>query len=196
MIYTENKINEILNWLKNNLDEERYVHSIGVAECAIDLAKQYNQDTEKAYVAGLLHDCAKCFPFEKSKKIAENNLELDECEKNNKKTIHAPISSYVAKTEFGINDKIILSAIRWHTIGNINMSTFDKIIFLADKIEYKTREEAYAKPLRYALKDKGLDFAIMISYKQTIKSLVDRNLEICTSTIDIYNKLLKQAIIK
>ena len=49
------------NWLKENLDEERYEHSVGVAECAMELAKRFDLDEEKAYLCGLIHDCAKCF---------------------------------------------------------------------------------------------------------------------------------------
>lgn len=52
---------EILKWLKDNLNEERYIHTLGTAECARELAKKYRLDSEKAYLAGLLHDCAKCF---------------------------------------------------------------------------------------------------------------------------------------
>ena len=59
MDYTKYK-----NWLKENLDEERYEHSLGVAECAGELAERFGLDKEKAYLCGLIHDCAKCFSNE------------------------------------------------------------------------------------------------------------------------------------
>ena len=31
----------ILKWLKNNLNDERFRHSIGTAKCAKELAKKY-----------------------------------------------------------------------------------------------------------------------------------------------------------
>ena len=52
---------EIKEWLKENLNEERYLHSLGTADCAKDLAKRYGLDEEKAYLTGLIHDCAKCY---------------------------------------------------------------------------------------------------------------------------------------
>ena len=107
----------------------------------------------------------------------------------NPKTHHAPAGAIVAKKNFGVDDEEILSAIRWHTIGKLNMTKFEKIIFLADKIE-KTRPDDYAEPIRNALFNKGIDEALLVCYKSTIKSLVDRNLTICTATIDIYNELL------
>ena len=35
-------IDEIKKWLKENLDEERFSHSLGVAKCAKELAEKYN----------------------------------------------------------------------------------------------------------------------------------------------------------
>ena len=118
------------------------------------------------------------------------NVHVDESEKQNYKTLHAPVSAYVAEHDFGVSDKEILSAIRWHTVGKLKMSDFEKIIFVADKIEDKTREPELANPIRERLnEDNGLTKALLQCYKQTIKSLVDRDLKICTLTIDIYNEL-------
>lgn len=190
MIYT--KINEenIINWLKENLNPERFSHSLGTAECARELAKKYNLDTDKAYIAGLLHDAAKCFPTPKLLDIIEKNLQVEEWEKLNYKTLHAPVSAYVAKQDFGVDDDEILSAIRWHTLGKKDMTTFEKIIFLADKIEPNTRDKKYSDEIRSLLDEsKGLDKALLRCYKSTIISLVDRDLKICLLTIEIYNKL-------
>lgn len=189
--YIKISTDKILSRLKKDLNDERYEHSIGTAECAKILAAKYNQDPEKAYIAGLLHDCAKCFSTEKLLAIIEDeNLSVESAEKMNYKTLHAPVSAFIAEKEFGVSDDEILSSIRWHTLGKLEMTDFEKIIFLADKIEYKTRESEYAQPIRDVLKgEKGLDKAMLQSYKLTIKSLVDRNLKICPLTIEIYNRL-------
>ena len=180
---------KIKSWLKANLNEERYEHSIGVAECAEQLAEKFNLDKEKAYYTGLLHDCAKCMPKEQTFEILKK-LDLVEGELCNQKTHHAPVGAYIANKEFGVEDSEILSAIRWHTLGKVNMTNFEKIIFLADKIEERTRPCEICNPIKIALKEQGLDAALLLCYKNTIKSLVDRNLGICTITIDIYNSLL------
>ena len=120
--------------------------------------------------------------------IIERHIEVDENEKMNYKTLHAPVSAYVAEKTFGVKDEEILSSIRWHTLGKVNMTEFEKIIFIADKIEERTRENWYAQPIRALLREtNGLDKAILQCYRQTIKSLVDRDLKICPLTIDIYN---------
>ena len=190
MNYTKISETEIKEWLKNNLSSERYSHSIGTAECAKELAQKYGLDKGKAYIAGLLHDCAKCFSREKLLEIIHNNLDVEESELQNYKTLHAPVSAYIAEKDFGVEDKEILSAIRWHTLGKLEMSDFEKIIFLADKIESNTREEKYTAEIKECLNEEnGLDKALLKCYKNTIISLVNRNLKICILTIDIYNKL-------
>lgn len=187
MVCTLDYIN---NWLKANLDSERYEHSLGTAQKAEELAEIYGEDKEKAYFAGLIHDCAKCLPKNEMAEII-SKIELECGEADSPKTHHAPAGVYVAKKEFGVEDEEILSAIRWHTIGKIGMTNFEKIIYIADKIEERTRPAEYAAPIREALKEEnGLDKALFASYSNTIKSLVDRKLRICTQTIDLYNALL------
>lgn len=181
---------EILKWLKDNLNEERYIHTLGTAECARELAKKYRLDSEKAYLAGLLHDCAKCFSNDKLLDIIHEHLQVEECEMLNYKTLHAPVSAYISENEFHVTDKEILSAIRWHTLGKLDMTDFEKIVFLADKIEPNTRDKEYSSEIRSLLdEEKGLDKALLRCYKETIKSLVKRDLKICILTIEIYNKL-------
>lgn len=181
---------KILEWLKNNLNEKRYIHTLGTADCAKELAKQFKLNQDKAYLAGLLHDCAKCFPNEKLLDIIHKHLDIEECEMLNYKTLHAPVSAYIAETELKITDKEILSAIRWHTLGKLDMTDFEKIVFIADKIEPNTRDEEYSAKIRDLLSEEnGLNKALLKCYKETIKSLVKRDLKICLLTIKIYNKL-------
>ena len=184
MDYTKYK-----EWLKANLNEERYEHSLGTAECAKELAVTFGLDKEKAYLCGLVHDCAKCFSDEELKTTLCNCTDLCDGELINPKTYHAPAGALLAKEELGICDDEILSATRWHTIGNIEMSDFEKVIFIADKIEKRTRPLEHRLPIEKAL-EQGLDNALFVCYSQTIKSLVDRKLKICKQTIDIYNNLL------
>ena len=181
--------------LKESLSEERYNHTLGTADCANKLAKKYGLDEKKAYLAGLLHDCAKCKSNDELLKIIKQELKnIDEGELQNYKTLHAPVGEYFARTMYNIDDSEILNAIRYHTIGRVNMSLFEKIIFLADKIEENTRDKKYSEEIWQILdKNKGetgLDMALFRCFSETIKSLVNRELKICKTTIDVYNELL------
>lgn len=133
---------KIKKYLKKHLTKERYRHTIGVSYTAMAMAMKYNPNIEnsdfvqKAQIAGLLHDCAKCMENDKKISICEkNNIPYTEVEKNNPYLLHGKVGAYIAKTKFNIQDKDILNAITWHTTGRPNMSLLEKIIFIADYIE-------------------------------------------------------------
>lgn len=181
------------DWLKSHLTSVRYEHSLGTADVAKKLANKYNLDEDKAYFTGLIHDCAKCLSKDEEKKILEDKkVILSEEELLSPKTFHAPIGAYIAANEFGISDSEVLSAIRWHTIGKVNMTLFEKVIFLADKIEPRTRPKDCTDISLVLDEDNGLNKALVMCYKNTIKSLADRELYICMPTIEIYNSLLHE----
>ncbi len=189
-MYTKYSLEEIKENLKSCLSEERYLHSIGTMEMAMELAKSFNCDVDKAQIAGLLHDCAKCLSKEE---LEKSKLEFEECEKLSAKTWHAPVGAYIAKHNYGVVDEEILSAIRWHTIGKRNMSDFEKIIFIADKIEHRTREFEFREKIEKVLNEThNLDKTMLKSFKITIKSLLKRELPICKQTVDVYNDLLEK----
>ena len=48
---------------------------------------------------------------------------------------HAPAGAALVKTEVGITDEDILSAIRFHTSGRPNMTLLEKVVYVADYIE-------------------------------------------------------------
>ena len=192
MIYTKFSIEEMKEKLNNCLTDERYIHSLGVMEMSILLAERFNCNKEKAQIAGLLHDCAKCLSNDE---FIRYNYCLQDCEKQSMKTWHAPIGAIIAKNEYDIEDEEILSSIRWHTIGKIGMSDFEKIIFIADKIEHRTREPEIRAKIEEALNMRNnLDDAMLESFKITINSLLKRNLPICYQTIEVYNDFINLAL--
>ena len=52
---------KIIEKLSTMLKPNRLQHSINVANCAAKLSEIYGYDKNKAYLAGLVHDCAKYF---------------------------------------------------------------------------------------------------------------------------------------
>ena len=59
MKYTD-KTDKLEEYIRNNLKESRYLHSLGVEKMARHLAGIYGADEEKAAFAGRYHDIAKC----------------------------------------------------------------------------------------------------------------------------------------
>jgi len=122
--------------LKKEVDENRYHHTLGVMYTASSLAMCYGEDVERALVAGLLHDCAKCIPNEKKIRMCRDaGLEISKVELKAPYLLHSKLGAYLAREKYGVEDEEILSAIRWHTTGRPNMTRLEKIIFIADYIE-------------------------------------------------------------
>lgn len=127
---------KITKKLKKYLDEDRLWHTLGVMNTAAALAMAHHADVEKAKLAGLLHDCAKCIPTKKKLKICkENHINVTEFELEHPVLLHAKVGAWVAKEKYDVYDEEILQAIIYHTTGSDDMSVLDKIIYIADYIE-------------------------------------------------------------
>ena len=135
--------------LKHEMDEGRYQHTMGVMYTCAALAMRYDYDIQKAQLAGLLHDCAKCIPNGKKLKLCEkHNIQMNETERRNPFLLHAKLGAFLAMEQYGIHDKEIVSAILSHTTGKPNMSLLDKIVYVADYIEPKRNKAANLPQVR------------------------------------------------
>ena len=129
-------LNKMRKKVKRHLDKERYEHTLGVMHTAGCLAMRFGADLDRALIAGLLHDCAKCIPNDKKIDLCENyHLDISSAEKSNPGLLHAKLGAYIAHKKYHIDDKEILRAIRYHTTGRPAMTLMEKIIYIADFIE-------------------------------------------------------------
>jgi len=183
------KEDRILAKLKDFLDEKRYRHSLGVGEAAERLAILYGEDKEKARLAGLVHDCARCFPPPKLIELSkEFHIELDELCLHEIQLIHGILGARIAQKEFHIHDPYILDAIEYHTTGRKNMTLLDKIICLADYIE-PNRDYAGVDQLRQ-LAVCDLDEALICAFDKTIQYVICTRGLLHPRTIEARNDLL------
>ena len=67
--YSIDHIAGIRERVKKELKPARYEHTLGVAYTAACMAFLYGEDPLKAELAGILHDCAKCYPHEEQIRI-------------------------------------------------------------------------------------------------------------------------------
>lgn len=183
-------IDKIKEDLKNTLSERRYIHSLGVMEMAVELAKIYNVDEKKAELAGLLHDNAKeMTPEELLKYVDDNNIKISEVERINTKILHGKVGADIAKKKYGVS-KEIQEAIEYHTTTNPNMTTLDKIVFVADKIELNRKSATYDIEAERELAKKDLDGAVIFIINSNITSLIQKDKLINEESIQTRNKLM------
>ena len=121
------KGNKYYEYISKNLPEKRKIHTLGVILTAKKLAKQLKIDEEKAELASLLHDIAKYEKVENYANILPNNCPCD--------VAHQFIGEYILREKLKVTDKDVLNAVKYHTTGRANMSTLEKIVYIADLIE-------------------------------------------------------------
>lgn len=127
---------EWLEMLFEALTIKRFSHTLAVAYTARRLALLHGLDANKAEIAGLLHDCAKCLPLKEMQRIArENHLTEDESILESGALLHSVVGAHLTQVKYGCTDPEIISAILSHTTGKPNMSKLDMAVWLADTIE-------------------------------------------------------------
>lgn len=162
---------EMKETLEKELNKSRYEHTLGVMDTAVELAEIHGGDTEKARIAGLLHDCAKSLPDkDKIRLCVDNNLDISDAEWANLSLLHAKCGMILARDRYGVDDEEILHAIRFHTTGCPDMGLLDKIIYVADYIE-PNRDRAPKLDKRRKQARKNLDKALYHILKDTIEYL-------------------------
>lgn len=182
-------IEEMNLYLKENLMEKRYIHTLGVVETAKKLAEVNGISEEKAEIAALAHDVAKNLSKEKMREMMkENNITISALEENNSNLWHSIIAPIEAKAKLGIEDEEILDSIRWHTTGKENMSILTKIIYIADMIE-PNRNFNGIEDIRKVTFD-NLDAGVYSGLTHNIEFLLTKNLLIDENTIKARNYFL------
>ena len=187
--YSDVSYEKIKDLLKERLDEHRYIHSLGVADSAKELAVRFGADENKAYLAGLLHDITKNETNERQLKLFESDgIILNQVEKNNPKLWHAMTAPIFIKNELGVSDEEILSAVRYHTTGRASMSLLEKIVYIAD---YISAERDYPDvDVMRALAKESLEKAALYSLEYTLKKLSKSELVIHNDSLSFYNELV------
>ena len=184
--YSSLTSDEIIAKEKSNMDEKRFKHCIGVSQTSRKLAKLNNYDPDKAALAGFIHDYAKQVAPERFiKVIKEQNFDPDLLNYN-RAIWHGIVGAYFIEKELKITDPEILTAIRRHTTADVEMTTLDKIVFVADFIEpgrdFSGVEEA--RKIAYANLDDGVGFELA----HTVDFLITNRKKIYPKTFAAYNK--------
>ena len=174
--------------LKKELDAARYAHTLGVEKTAREMAEKFGVDEEKAALAGLLHDCAKCMPLSQMTKAAKNE-KLDPVMKESKALMHAVAGAHVAQDVYDVHDPEVLGAIRWHTTGHANMTKLEKIVYLADMIEPNRTYPGVDAIREAAARD--LDAGVLLALERTIAFLQEERAAVCETSIHARDWLLQ-----
>ena len=182
------EIEELKKELKKYLKKERYEHSLGVMKMSEELAKVYNVDKQRVMKAALMHDMAKEMTLEELRSyIIKNKVPVSEMEMKLGVTLHGKVAADMCKKKYGF-DNSMCNAISNHTAGRTKMSMFEKILFIADKIDETRKYEGVQELRDLALKD--IDMAIVKNIDSTIKINLEKGRPILEQSIKTRNYIL------
>lgn len=185
-------IRDIKKELEHDLDSKRYEHTLGVAYTAACLAMRYGYDMEKAYITGLLHDCAKCMSNkDKIEYCEKHDIPITEVEQDNPSLLHAKVGAEMSRRKFDIEDPEIYQAIFYHTTGHPNMSLLDKIIYISDYME-PHRDEAPNLDLVRKQVFVDIDQALLTILKDSVAYLDKSDKTVDPMTMETYLYYVKQ----
>ncbi len=172
------------------LKKRRVAHVQGCEEEAVALAERWGEDPSSAAAAAILHDCTKKLDPEEHLQLMEKYaLVCDEALLAEPKLYHEVTGAAVAREEFGMPEEIC-SAIRWHTTGRPDMTTLQKILYLADMIE-PTRDFPGVEKIR-ALAYEDLDAALVLAFSMSMEEVRSRGAEPYYVTQEAYNFYRKE----
>lgn len=184
--YAPQNLLEIQKEVQKELKPERFEHTLGVMYTAANLAYRYQVSPGSAMMAGLLHDCAKCLSDEKRLEICrEQKIPISDIERKHPHLLHGKVGAFLAKKKYGIIDEAILHAISVHTTGCENMSSLDKIIFVADYIEpHRDKAPRLSQIRKMAYTD--LDQCVYMILEDTINYLSAHPQDMDETTVKTY----------
>ncbi len=181
---------EMKDKLQSRLKDSRFIHSVGVAESAVYLAKRFDVDVNKAKIAGLLHDCARQYTNEQL--IAEadkRGIAYGEVEQAMPLLLHGYVGAQLIREEYDVDDGEIAQAIYRHTVGGANMTDLDKIIYFADMIE-PARDYPAVDYLRELARRESLDEMVLAGLSRSIEFVLKKNHLIHPDTVLARNEIL------
>lgn len=184
------EIEGYLEWVSPYLHQKRLNHVIGVCEKAVELGERFEftrQEIHDVAIAGLLHDVLKLQPINvlvtKAKLLG---LTLSSDDMASPQILHALVGAkWVQKEKFPDNTTLF-DAIFYHTTGQANMSDTAILLYVADKIERRTRDITFCDNIERCLKGadrNSLYHAYLAIIDDTIEYLETKNFAIHPWTI-------------
>jgi len=122
--------------LHANLTKERFRHVVRVSRTAVLYARRFGLPVTNAMLAALGHDLAREWKDSRILSLAmQDGMPINAEEKANPILLHGRAGAEFLKRKFGINDEIVLEAIRHHTLGDPTITETGMVLFIADYLE-------------------------------------------------------------
>ncbi len=203
-VINEKMLENLRRSLPQIMSERRAEHTLAVESAAAEIGSVYAPDRIMILrAAALLHDITKEFTFEKQLQIcSEFGIIISDIEFHLPKVFHSITAAAIIPHKFPqFADDNVISAVRYHTVGDKNMRLCDRIIYLADYIEQtRTHEDCQllrdfyysglAKAKDKKERDRHFYMTMHMAFDKAINELVQGKKLIHPSLIEARNALI------
>ncbi len=176
--------------LAQRVSAKALAHCERVAETSAALARIYGIDVEEARLAGLLHDWDREVPHDQLIASAEREGLLDHrADRMAPRLLHARTAAASLASELPGLSADVLSAVERHTLGAIDMSPLDMVVYVADMIE-PGRQYKGVDDLREAAGTISLEDLFAEAYRHSLLHVVRARKPIHPLTVEVWNALV------
>ena len=189
---------DIMEYLKSTLSKTRLQHVLNVACMSRKLATIWAQNEDEIEIAALLHDVCKCwsnrdliaYAIRHDVNIPHKNFVIP----TQPHILHSYVGAHFVKHRFHISIPHIITAIRYHTLGALVLSTFDKIIFVSDSISSERVFDTVDKIRAIALED--IHMAYFRCFQMKMIFVLHKYAKIHPVSTQIWNQLVTEYSLK
>ena len=178
--------------LRERLGRRRYEHTLGVAGTAARLARAYGVDERKARLAGLLHDWDKGYDDPGILARADElGMELDAELSAMPRVLHGLTAAVALGRAFPELPPEVLAAVERHTLGAVDMSDLDMIVYIADALE-PGRKGKMVQKLREKVGELELRDLFLEVYAYWVQLIMERRHPMYSKTTEIWNSYMPE----
>ncbi len=127
---------DIAETVIRELSPKRYRHTLLTVELCVELAKRFNLDRRRAWIASMWHDIAREWDEQKLEKyVSRRSIAVEPLERKVPMLLHGPVAAELLEERYVLDDREIWNAVRWHTTGHPDMGALGYALFAADYLE-------------------------------------------------------------
>ena len=178
--------------LEKRVGPRRFKHSLGVSETAEALARVYGADKTAARMAGLLHDWDKGYDDPGILARADElGMELDAELSAMPRVLHGLTAAVALGRAFPELPPKVLAAVERHTLGAVDMSDLDMIVYIADALE-PGRKGKMVQKLREKVGELELRDLFLGVYAYWVQLIMERRHPMYSKTTEIWNSYMPE----
>lgn len=193
--FDQSFVDRLVDKLRALYEPDLFSHSYQTMAFAERIAERYGVDQGRTKVASLLHDYGRVFPPQDLVALVEERrIPCTKFELENPDLLHALAGPELIRENFGIWDPQVLSAVRKHTVGSLQMFPLDHIVYISDKVELYRSYPGVDILRRTALED--LIEAFKLCYKQSLIYVLTEGKPLHPDSCKIWNQICGECLSK